>query len=84
MTVKFSKPIHPVKDYELIRNSTIWVDGKLEPALDLKIIPSELVGADKLSFTWEIEEITKNEMTIQLYFENPPHIGLDNTDPEYI
>lgn len=84
MTVKFSKPIHPVKDYELIRNSTILVDDELEPALDLKIIPSELADLNKLNFTWEIEEITKNKMTIQLYFASPRHIGLDNTDPEYI
>jgi hypothetical protein len=44
---------------------------------DIMITLSSTDEADysKLGFTWEIVDFTKNEIKIQLYFENPVYIS---------
>ena len=64
-----------------------WTDKggmtELQPVLDVKIIPGLYTDPETIAYTWNITRWEGKALHIQLLFENPELISI-NEDPEKI
>ena len=61
------------KNFSMINNSTILLDGQVLPSIQVSLVPAdpETTCSDVLGFDWELVQFSGTEMTIQLFFETP-------------
>ena len=68
--------------YALLHNSTIIIDDKEYPAIQISLITQEDIENSQcgkgLDFFWEITRYEGNQMTIQLYFADPACVSVSS------
>ena len=65
------EPISNYRNYSLIHNSTVRIDGTDLPSLSVSLEPfnPEDSCAKHLNFEWECTNFTRTELTLQLSFD---------------
>ena len=66
------------KNFSMINNGTVLVDGELKPSLQVEMKPfdPENFCASSLGFSWECTDYNESELVLQMYFENPNCISI--------
>ena len=71
----------------MMNNSTLLIDGVVLPSVQVSLVPAdpETTCSDFLNFDWEVVQFSRDELTIQLFFETPICVsGASNEDDELI
>jgi hypothetical protein len=80
------EPISNYKNYSLIHNSTIRIDGKDIPSFSVSVEPfdAENSCAKHLNFGWECKNFTSTELTLQLSFDEPECVSSSSKEPDIL
>ena len=76
----YGQPIIGFANYTLIHNSTVMLDGRVYPAMEVLLTPTIKQGnecADQIEFDWELIDYSNNELKIQIHFNKPECVSAD-------
>ena len=83
----YGRPIIGFANYTLIHNSTVKLDGRVYPAMEVLLKPIIKQGnmcADQLDFDWELIDYASNELKIQIHFDKPECVTADSNDGDIL
>jgi hypothetical protein len=66
-------PSHP----EELENTTVFIDKKTYPALDVKIIPGVQSKISNLQFNWTFKNFTQTELVLKMNFKTPEWVSIN-------
>jgi len=67
--LKFSKEMDPPSNWKSMLNDEI---------IELNVQPSESSDASKLGFSYDFTEFVKDELVLELTFENPVYVSAED------
>lgn len=60
-----------ISDLEYLEKATVLdARGESKPVLEVRVVEGYLSDPQKLKFTWSVLEMTRRQLSLQLYFEN--------------
>ena len=83
IVVSFSQRMRIIPDLAMITNGTVIIDGQRQPVFDVEIIPSLDSDNSKLTFEWNILEMTERTISIQIYFQSAVYVS-SNYEPDIL
>ena len=74
------------KNYSLIQNSTVRINGTDYPSLRVSVKPLNLEDscAQRLNFVWECMNFTSEELTLQLNFNWPKCVSSSSNEGDIL
>ena len=67
-----------------LQNATVFIDETLYPALDIRVIPGRNSEPRLLKMNWTFVRFSPTHLDIQLSFENPKVVSINNYDKDLI
>ena len=74
--MKFNSIMKSSSYIEELQNTTVSIDYKVYPAMEVRIIPGFESNSRNLKFNWTFLNYTDSELVIQLHFETPEWVSI--------
>ena len=81
--ISFSEDMRIIPDLRMITQGTVEVKGEQRPVFDVEVIPGRDSDPEKLSFEWNIVEMTLRTVELQLFFEEALQVSA-NFEPDIL
>ena len=80
------EPISNYRNYSLIHNSKVRINGEDFPSLSVAVEPfdTENSCAKHLNFRWECINFTSTELILQLIFDQPECVSSSSKEPDIL